>query len=71
MIECCFFNKVSDETSQNKEGNMKHLWLNTVLNRPWLILLIGMLLITAATMGGKNLYFRGDYKVFFDDDNPG
>ena len=49
---------------------MKHLWLNTVLNRPWLILLIGMLLITAATMGGKNLYFRGDYKVFFDDDNP-
>ena len=49
---------------------MKHSWLNTVLNRPWLILLIGMLLITAATMGGKNLYFRGDYKVFFDDDNP-
>jgi len=23
-----------------------------------------------ATAGGKNLYFRGDYKVFFDDDFP-
>jgi len=49
---------------------MKHIWLNTVLNRPWLTLLIGILLIMAAATGGQNLYFRGDYKVFFGDNNP-
>ena len=49
---------------------MKQLWLNNVLNRPWLTLLIGILLIVLATMGGKNLYFRGDYKIFFGDQNP-
>lgn len=49
---------------------MKQLWLNIILRRPWLVLLIGFTLIAGASMGAKNLYFRGDYKVFFEDDNP-
>ena len=49
---------------------MKQFWLNSVLNRPWLTLLFGFILIAAASMGAQNLYFRGDYKVFFGDQNP-
>jgi predicted RND superfamily exporter protein len=49
---------------------MKQVWLNTILRRPWLVLLIGFTLIAGASFGAKNLYFRGDYKVFFKADNP-
>lgn len=34
------------------------------------MLLVGILFFVAAGMGGQNLYFRGDYKVFFGSDNP-
>jgi predicted RND superfamily exporter protein len=49
---------------------MKRLWLDVVIKKPWLVLLIGIVFFVAAGMGGKDLYFRGDYKVFFGDDNP-
>jgi len=49
---------------------MKRLWLDVVIKKPWLVLLIGIVFFVAASMGGKNLYFRGDYKVFFGDENP-
>ena len=29
-----------------------------------------MLIVIVASIGNKNLYFRGDYKIFFDDGNP-
>ncbi|HFD4275516.1 TPA: RND family transporter [Vibrio parahaemolyticus] len=34
-----------------------------------LVLLATIFLIIVATMGGKNLYFRGDYDIFFDGTN--
>ncbi|MCC3793757.1 efflux RND transporter permease subunit [Vibrio parahaemolyticus] len=34
-----------------------------------LVLLATIFLIIVATIGGKNLYFRGDYDIFFDDTN--
>ncbi|MBE4126339.1 MMPL family transporter [Vibrio parahaemolyticus] len=34
-----------------------------------LVLLATILLIIVATIGGKNLYFRGDYDIFFDGTN--
>ncbi|HCE3720357.1 TPA: MMPL family transporter [Vibrio parahaemolyticus] len=34
-----------------------------------LVLLATIFLITVATIGGKNLYFRGDYDIFFDGTN--
>lgn len=49
---------------------MNSTWLNIAVNRPKLILLIGFILIIATSFGAKNLYFRGDYKVFFEDNNP-
>ncbi|GAA0368448.1 MMPL family transporter [Bowmanella denitrificans] len=49
---------------------MRTIWLSTILLRPWLTLLVGMLLILAAGFGAKDLYFRGDYKVFFAPENP-
>ncbi|WP_199251713.1 efflux RND transporter permease subunit [Vibrio parahaemolyticus] len=34
-----------------------------------LVLLVTIFLIIVATIGGKNLYFRGDYDIFFDGTN--
>ena len=47
---------------------MKTLWLNTILRYPWILLLLLLALAFGASVGGKNLYFRGDYKVFFSQD---
>ncbi|MGR5160817.1 efflux RND transporter permease subunit [Vibrio owensii] len=33
------------------------------------VLLVTVLLVVIATIGGKNLYFRGDYNIFFDGTN--
>jgi len=49
---------------------MKRLWLDVVLKKPWLMLLLSVVFLVTATMGAQNLYFRGDYKVFFGDQNP-
>lgn len=49
---------------------MKHSWLDFSVNRPKTVLVIGFMLIIATALGAKNLYFRGDYKVFFEDSNP-
>lgn len=49
---------------------MKQRWLEFTLQRPWLVLLLGILFVFAAGFGSKNLYFRGDYRVFFEPDNP-
>ena len=49
---------------------MKHLWLNTVLNRPWLVLLFSLLLVVLMSSGISKLTFRGDYRIFFSADNP-
>jgi predicted RND superfamily exporter protein len=45
-------------------------WLDFPVNRPKTVLIIGFILIIATALGAKNLYFRGDYKVFFEDSNP-
>ncbi|GAL04160.1 predicted exporter of the RND superfamily [Photobacterium aphoticum] len=37
---------------------------------PKTVLLLTLLAIILATLGMKNLYFRGDYQIFFDDTNP-
>jgi predicted RND superfamily exporter protein len=49
---------------------VKHSWLDFSVNRPKTVLVIGFMLIIAIALGAKNLYFRGDYKVFFEDSNP-
>jgi predicted RND superfamily exporter protein len=49
---------------------MKKSWLEFVLQKPWTTLLIGFLFVIASGIGAKNLYFRGDYNVYFKEDNP-
>lgn len=49
---------------------MKRHWLEVTLQRPWLVLFLGVVFLFASAIGGQNLYFRGDYKVFFEPDNP-
>lgn len=49
---------------------MNGSWLSIAVNRPKTVLCIGFMLIFAAAFGAKNLYFRGDYKVFFEESNP-
>ena len=52
-------------------GNMLNSSLLSLsLTRPKTILLIACTIIVMAAIGGKSLYFRGDYKVFFAADNP-
>lgn len=49
---------------------MKHVWLDLAIRRPWLVLLLVVLVCSAAIIGAKNLYFRGDFRIFFSPDNP-
>lgn len=44
-------------------------WLRPILNAPKLTIAISLMLIVIAAIGSGNLYFRGDYRVFFDSDN--
>ena len=39
-------------------------------DRPYLSLLLILSFIVICSVGNKNLYFRGDYKTFFREDNP-
>ena len=49
---------------------MKQVWLNWVLKHPWWVLLGNLLLVMLLSAGLSKLYFRGDYRIFFSDDNP-
>ncbi|WP_444924320.1 RND family transporter [Microbulbifer sp. DLAB2-AF] len=40
-----------------------------ILSRPKLVLSVFLLFFVACTVGAKNLFFRGDYAIFFDDSN--
>ncbi|UTM59047.1 MMPL family transporter [Photobacterium sp. CCB-ST2H9] len=40
------------------------------VKRAYLVTMAVIALLIAATIGAKNLYFRGDYSIFFDGDNP-
>ncbi|NAW85212.1 MMPL family transporter [Photobacterium halotolerans] len=40
------------------------------IKRAYLVLATMTALLIAATIGAKNLYFRGDYNIFFDGNNP-
>jgi predicted RND superfamily exporter protein len=49
---------------------MKQLWLASALRHPWWSLAWVMVLVVLFSMGAKNLYFRGDFRIFFSQDNP-
>ncbi|WP_213998387.1 MMPL family transporter [Arsukibacterium sp.] len=45
-------------------------WLQHILAYPRLIMVLSLLLIIGSGLGIGKLYFRGDYRIFFTDDNP-
>ncbi|WP_413284629.1 efflux RND transporter permease subunit [Vibrio sp. MA40-2] len=54
--------------SLNKSNLLR--WLEWPVRMPWWAFFSCLILIVSAVVGGKNLYFRGDYNIFFDDNNP-
>lgn len=49
---------------------MNHPWLDNAVKRPWLAVFLVMLVTVLFSWGAKNLYFRGDFRIFFSADNP-
>ena len=49
---------------------MKQQWMDFVLKHPWWVIFINIIAMLALAAGAQHLYFRGDYKVFFQEDNP-
>lgn len=41
-----------------------------VVNHPWLLLFVSLILVFAASSGGRFIEFTNDYRVFFSEDNP-
>lgn len=58
------------EVKRIEEQVLNNSFLNISVNYPRWVIFVCLLFITIATLGGKNLYFRGDYKVFFAPENP-
>lgn len=49
---------------------MKHPWLDYSVRRPWVAIALVLLVTVLFSIGAKNLYFRGDFRIFFSADNP-
>ena len=49
---------------------MQQFWLNSALRHPWLTICWALLAILVMSAGMSQLYFRGDYRIFFSPDNP-
>ena len=47
---------------------MKKMVEHWATERPWLVIALFVIASVTAIAGAKNLYFRGDYQVFFEDD---
>ncbi|MCW8091248.1 efflux RND transporter permease subunit [Alteromonas sp. ASW11-130] len=45
-------------------------WIAWFIKSPKIGLVLFVVVCVIASIGAKNLYFRGDYKVFFEEDNP-
>jgi len=41
-----------------------------ITQRPWLIILVSFVILSAFSAGASKLGFRSDYRVFFSEDNP-
>lgn len=49
---------------------MKDRFFRWVLDHPWLVLLMSLVLVLGAASGGRFLTFKSDYRVFFSEENP-
>jgi predicted RND superfamily exporter protein len=49
---------------------MKNPWYEYVLSSPKRVSALYLILVILLAIGMQNLYFRGDYKTFFEEQNP-
>lgn len=56
-------------TAQQPTPKQPPNWLTLPTRMSWWVLLVTLALLVTATIGAKNLYFRGDYNIFFDGQN--
>ncbi|GAA0857982.1 efflux RND transporter permease subunit [Aliiglaciecola litoralis] len=49
---------------------MRQFWLDTILHKPWFVILLMLVVVLSLGSGAQFLKFNGDYKVFFEEDNP-
>jgi predicted RND superfamily exporter protein len=42
----------------------------TIVNRPWLMVFLCLIIVMTIGYGGKNLQFNTNYRVFFANENP-
>ncbi|MEH6826093.1 MAG: MMPL family transporter [Motiliproteus sp.] len=49
---------------------MRERLFRWVIAHPVWVILLSLSLVVGASMGAKNLVFKGDYRVFFSDENP-
>lgn len=56
--------------SKKPPGNPVVSYGQFVARRPWLVLVVSLLVVFLAGYGAKNIYFSTDYRIFFGPDNP-
>lgn len=49
---------------------MRERFFSGVLNRPWLVIVLTLLVMAAMAAGLPRLSFSNDYRMFFSEDNP-
>ncbi|WP_333607573.1 efflux RND transporter permease subunit [Arsukibacterium sp.] len=49
---------------------MKSFWFGLTIERPWRAIVLSFVLLALCATGLSQLYFRGDYRIFFSPDNP-
>ncbi|WP_412179787.1 efflux RND transporter permease subunit [Vibrio fortis] len=54
---------------QNQPSETQSAWYTLPTQRSFITLFVVLAVIAVATFGAKNLYFRGDYNIFFEGTN--
>ncbi|WP_373417838.1 RND family transporter [Vibrio sp. D420a] len=54
---------------QNQPSETQNAWYTLPTQRSFITLFVVLAVIAVATFGAKNLYFRGDYNIFFEGTN--
>lgn len=69
-VNHCFECKISLYQTKDAVMPYKYNHLPFAIRSPIISLALVFIVTVVAMIGAQNLYFRGDYKVFFEPDNP-
>ncbi|MDA0144055.1 MMPL family transporter [Vibrio sp. RW] len=57
------------DSSNLDNVNLNNGWYSMPTKRSFIVLLVVLSIIVLSALGAKNLYFRGDYNIFFEGNN--